>query len=157
MSDAAPRLGSGAGARGTVIDDGAVRLEFLRTHADTDGAHHEMRATYRPGSPFPPAHLHPRQDECFEVREGALLFVIDGAHQRVAAGETIDVPRGSVHQARNDGDVPAVAIWRTSPARRTAEFFLAAAAARQRDDLEALLAVLEEFRDVFVLAEQPEA
>jgi mannose-6-phosphate isomerase-like protein (cupin superfamily) len=140
---------------GTVIDDGSLRLEFLVTAATSDGALHEMRATYGPESPLAVAHLHPAQDERFEVLEGELLFVVDGHERRVGAGETIDVGRGSVHQVRNPGSVPAVAIWQTRPALRTGEFLEAAAAARQRGDLDALLGVVAAYADVFVLADQP--
>jgi mannose-6-phosphate isomerase-like protein (cupin superfamily) len=60
-----------------------------------------MRATYIPDSPLPPAHLHPNQDEHFEVLEGTLRFLIDDTEHIVPAGQAIDVPRGSVHQVHN--------------------------------------------------------
>jgi quercetin dioxygenase-like cupin family protein len=140
---------------GQVFDDGAVRLEVLVTGADSDGALHEMRATYRAGCPFPPAHLHPAQDERFEVLEGRLLFLVDGTEHVVGAGETIAILRGRVHQARNPFDEPAVALWQTRPALRSSEFFEAVAAAREQG-LEQLLAVVAEYADVFELAVQPE-
>ena len=139
----------------TVLDSGTVRLEFLITAADSDGALHQMRATYAPGSPKPPAHLHPAQDERFEVHEGALEFLVDGVVQRVAAGQALDVPRGAVHQVHNPGDVPAVVAWSTRPALRTGEFLCAVHEARESGDLTRLLAVVEEHADVFVLAPQP--
>ena len=143
------------GEVGTVIDDGSLRLEFLVTAATSDGTLHEMRATYGPESPLAVAHLHPAQDERFEVLEGELLFVVDGREHRVAAGEPIEVGRGCVHQVRNPGSVRAVAVWQTRPALRTGEFLEAAAAARERGDLDALLEVVATYDDVFVLADQP--
>jgi mannose-6-phosphate isomerase-like protein (cupin superfamily) len=141
---------------GTVIDDGSLRLEFLITGATSGGELHEMRATYMPDSPLAVAHVHPAQDEHFEVLEGELLFVVDGNERRVSAGETIDIPRGSVHQVRNPGDGPAVTIWQTRPALRTGEFLEAAAAARADGDLDTLLEVVAAYGDVFVLADQPD-
>ena len=140
---------------GTVIGDGMLRLEFLVTGASSQGALHEIRATYAPESPLAVAHFHPAQDERFEVLEGELLFVVDGNERRVGAGETLDIPRGSVHQVRNPGTFPAVADWQTRPALRTGEFLEAAAAARATGDLDALLEVVAAYDDVFVLGDQP--
>jgi mannose-6-phosphate isomerase-like protein (cupin superfamily) len=141
---------------GNVYDRGAVRLEFLRTSAETQGELHEMRATYPAGSPLPPAHLHPAQDERFEVEAGTLTFVVDGGERVVGAGESIDIPRGAVHQVRNAGDVPAVTIWQTRPALRTGEFHHELNTATAEQDWERLAAALTGFGDVFVAAPQPE-
>ena len=135
----------------TVLDSGTVRLEFTTTTAEL----HEMRATYAPGSPFPPAHQHPAQTERFAVHEGTLLFLVDGVERTVGAGEVIEVSPGAVHQVRNPGELPAVATWQTRPALRTAEFHCAIAAARDSGDVGQLLGVVEEYSDVFVLAAQP--
>ena len=139
----------------TVLDSGTVRLEFTTTAADSDGALHEMRATYAPGSPMPPAHLHPAQTERFEVHEGALVFLIDGVESTVAAGEAVEVPPGAVHQVHNPGEVAAVVTWQTRPALRSGEFHVTIAQARDSGDVGRLLAVVEEYSDVFVLAKQP--
>ena len=135
----------------TVLDSGTVRLEFTTTTEEL----HEMRATYAPHSPLPPAHLHPAQTERFAVHEGELLFLVDGVETTVAAGEAIEVPPGALHQVQNPGDVPAVATWQTRPALRSGEFHCAIAAARDSGDVGQLLAVVEEYSDVFVLAPQP--
>jgi mannose-6-phosphate isomerase-like protein (cupin superfamily) len=142
--------------RGTVIDSGTVRMEFTTTAADSDGALHEMRVTYVPHSPLPPAHLHPAQTERFEVHSGELSFLIDGVQTLVTAGEVVEVPPGAVHQVENPGDVPAVATWQTRPALRSGEFHCAIAAARDSGELSRLLAVVQEYSDVFALAPQPE-
>jgi hypothetical protein len=55
----------------------------------------------------------------------------------------------------NPGDVPAVVTWQTRPALRTGEFHCAVAAARDSGDLSRLLAVVEEYADVLVLAPHP--
>jgi len=138
-------------SRGTVLDSGTVRMEFTSTTPEL----HEMRVTYAPGSPLPPAHLHPAQTERFEVHEGSLVFVVDGVERVVTAGEAIDIAPGAVHQAHNPHDVPAVATWQTRPALRSGEFHCAVAEARGSGDVGRLLAVVEEYADVFVLAQQP--
>jgi quercetin dioxygenase-like cupin family protein len=136
---------------GKVYDDGAVRLEVTVTGEDSGGELHEMQATYAPGSPFPPAHHHPAQDERFEVLEGTLTFVLDGEERQVVAGEVLEVPRGTVHQVRNAGEVPAMARWQTRPALRTGEFHDAIHTAAAAEDWDQLLEVLRSYQDVFVL------
>jgi mannose-6-phosphate isomerase-like protein (cupin superfamily) len=133
-------------------EDANTRVWYLRTAADSDGAVHEQRVEYRPGSPFPPDHLHPEQDEHFEVERGQMLFVLDGTGHVVGAGGTIDIPRGTPHRARNASDAePAVVRWETRPALRTTDFFTTAA--RLGDDMSLLDAALlaHEYRDVFRL------
>jgi mannose-6-phosphate isomerase-like protein (cupin superfamily) len=140
---------------GAVYDAGPVRLEVTATGADTHGELHEMRATYAPRSPSPPAHHHPAQDERFEVLEGTLTFVVDGVTREVGAGSTIDIPAGAVHQVRNAGDEPAVALWQTRPASRTGEFHAAIHAATVAEDWDELLDVLRRYDDVIRLDPPP--
>jgi mannose-6-phosphate isomerase-like protein (cupin superfamily) len=111
---------------GTSCEDEFSRVTFLRTAADTDGAAHEQRVEYFPGSPFPPTHSHPAQDERFVIETGAMVFVVDGAEKAVHAGEEIAIPRRTSHRARNASDTePAVVRWETRPALRTGELFYA--------------------------------
>ena len=81
----------------------------------------EMEATYSGEGALPPPHLHPSQDERFEVLEGALNVVVDGESRRHEAGEAFDVPAGTVHQMGGDG--PARVRWEVRPALKTAQFF----------------------------------
>lgn len=141
--------------KGSVYDMPTVRLEVTCTGVESDGALHEMRATYAPGSPFPPPHLHPDQDERFEVLEGTMTFLLDGEEWLVPAGQHLDVPRGVVHQARNAGDVPAVVVWQTRPALRTAEFQDELQTATAAEDWPRLRTALREYRDVFRLVPDP--
>jgi mannose-6-phosphate isomerase-like protein (cupin superfamily) len=133
-------------------EDAISRVWYLRTAEDSGGAVHEQRVEYRPGSPFPPDHLHPAQDEHFEVEQGQMVFVVDGAEHVVGEGGAIDIPRGTPHRARNASkDESAVVRWETRPALRTTDFFTTAA--RLGDDMGLLDAALlaHEYRDVFRL------
>jgi mannose-6-phosphate isomerase-like protein (cupin superfamily) len=131
-------------------EDGSSRVWYLQTGQSSGGAVHEQRVEYAPGSPFPPTHLHPSQDEHFEVESGRMLFVIDGLEHEVAAGGTLDIPRGTPHRARNASEVePAVVRWETRPALRTTEFFSTAARLGQRMNLLDAGLLAHEFRDVF--------
>lgn len=129
------------------------RVWHLRTGDDSDGEAHVQRVEYLPGSPFPPLHHHPAQDEHFEVEQGAMLFVVDGEERTVAAGESVDVPRGTPHQARNASErEPAVVHWTTRPALRTTEFFCTAAALGDEPSLLDSALLAHEYRDVFRLS-----
>ena len=114
----------------------------------------EVEVTYAAGGNPPPKHLHPRQDEHFEVLEGTLGVKLGGRELRLGPGETLDVPRGAVHQMWNAGDGDTRAIWQTMPAGRTLEWFraLAAASAGGRPSPLAVAPLLREYDDVFRLA-----
>ncbi|HEY7593380.1 MAG TPA: cupin domain-containing protein [Actinophytocola sp.] len=102
-----------------------------RSGADTDGEVLEVEATWTGGGDLPPTHLHPSQDEHFEVTEGELRVLLDGTERRVAAGEVLDIPRGTAH-AMTATDKGARAVWQTRPALRTEQFFAAMDEAHQR-------------------------
>lgn len=136
---------------GQLVRTATSTLEYLVTRHDSGGARHEMRATYDPGAPFPPEHLHPNQTETFTVEEGALLFRMDGEERRLEAGHSISLPAGTVHTICNpDEERRAVARWVTRPALRTGEFFEALAGAA--GDGPRLLQVLADHTDEFRLA-----
>ncbi len=128
------------------------RVWYLRTAQSSDGEVHEQRVEYAPGSPFPPAHFHPAQDEHFEVEQGRMRFVVDGREQLVEAGGGIDITRGTPHQARNGSETEvAVVRWETRPALRTTEFFSTAACLGSQARLLDSALLAREFREVFRL------
>lgn len=103
---------------GQVIGGGnGFQLELVRTDPDVL----EMVATYAGTGGMPPMHLHPSQTERFEVLEGAMDTVIDGAERRYEAGEAFEVPPGTPHRMGAVG--PTRVAWQVRPALRTAEFF----------------------------------
>jgi quercetin dioxygenase-like cupin family protein len=83
----------------------------------------EVEGTWTPGGSPPPPHLHPSQDEEFEIRSGRLTAVVDGVKHELGPGDTLQIPRGTPHKMWNAGDETAIAVWRTRPAGRTAEWF----------------------------------
>ena len=119
----------------------------------------EVLVTYFPGGP-PPRHFHPEQDERFEVVEGTVKVELDGEVRELGAGDSIEIPRGAVHRLWNPAQGDARAIWRTTPAGRTDQWFRALDALHRegrtgRDGQPGMLAfgvLLSEYRDVFRLA-----
>lgn len=125
------------------------RVWYLQTAGSSGGEVHEQRVEYLPGSPFPPEHLHPDQDEHFEIERGQMLFVVDGTDHLLGPGDTLDIPRGTAHRARNASSFQsAVVRWETRPALRTTEFFTTAAALDDAGTLDSAL-LAHEYRDVF--------
>jgi quercetin dioxygenase-like cupin family protein len=117
----------------------------------------EVEAVYEPGKRPPPPHFHPAQDESFEVLEGVVRVRIDGAARDVAAGESFEVARGTVHQMWNPSPVKARVRWQTRPASRTLQWFRALDALNQSGSAGPLAraGLLREYRDVFRLAIRP--
>ena len=56
-----------------------------------------MEQSYDAGAEAPPPHYHPSQDEHFEVLEGSIALRVGHEHRTVPAGESFDIPRGTVH------------------------------------------------------------
>ncbi len=124
----------------------------LRVIAHDDNAL-ALRATYGGGSAAPPAHLHPAQDERFEVLSGSMLALVGGRELELATGAVLEIPRGAAHQMWNAADEQAVVDWRTYPAGRTLDWFRELSALLSGESSADGAALLAEYSDVFVLAE----
>ncbi|MDQ2631282.1 MAG: cupin domain-containing protein [Actinomycetota bacterium] len=120
----------------------------------------DVLVTYLHGDP-PPKHFHPAQDERFEVLEGTVRVELEGETRNLQTGDSLEIPRGAVHRLWNPADdEPAQAVWRTTPAGRTEQWFRALDALHRegrtgRNGEPGLLAyagLLTEYRDVFRLA-----
>src|SRR5437899_154964 len=112
----------------------------------------ELEAAFEPGGHPPPQHWHPDQDEHFEILEGTLTATVDGREVVKRAGETLDIPRGTVHAMWNAGTEQTRVRWQVRPAGRTEQWFASVAAVRAEHGKPGLLAyavLLTEFRDVF--------
>lgn len=108
-----------------------------------------MEGSYGGEGGLPPEHYHPRQDEHFEVLDGAVRAVIDGQEHRYVTGEAFDVPAGTPHQMAGDG--VARLHWEVRPALKMAEFFERAYSDDPGADF------LERFADEFRLTGGPGA
>src|SRR5919106_1376811 len=80
------------------------KITFIQTAADTDGELLEIELELSPDGAVPGAHVHPEQEERFEVLEGTMAFRM-GLRKVVAeAGDVVTVPAGRVHAFKNAGD-----------------------------------------------------
>jgi quercetin dioxygenase-like cupin family protein len=124
----------------------------------------DVVATYgQAGSP-PPKHLHPSQDEHFEVIAGSIRARVSEEEYGLGPGDTLDIPRGTPHQMWNPGPEPAQVSWQTRPRLRTEEWFTAIDALHREGRVGrngmpgplALGALMSEYGDVFRLAAGPD-
>jgi quercetin dioxygenase-like cupin family protein len=124
----------------------------------------EVEAEYAPRGTPPPRHLHPSQDERFEVLKGTLQVRVDGEERPLSTGEVIEIPRRAVHQMWNAGDAPARVAWRTTPPGRTEQWFRAIDVMHRSGRVGAngmpgplaFAVLLSEYRDVIRLAVGPD-
>lgn len=88
---------------GDVIENPVTgqRLVFLETAADSDGKRFAAEGIFPPGGFAGVPHIHPGQDEHFEVLTGEAAFVVDGRRHVLGTGETINVQRGTKHTFAN--------------------------------------------------------
>jgi quercetin dioxygenase-like cupin family protein len=137
-------------------------ITFLQTAEDTNGELLEVRATYKPESPSPPAHYHPQQYERFEVLRGTFCAVIDGKETIHRPGDTFMVPAGAIHWMHNIASERGELLWQIRPALRTEYFFTSfwtldqeSAGSDRSPNLLQIAVLLPEFYDEFRLASPP--
>jgi mannose-6-phosphate isomerase-like protein (cupin superfamily) len=120
-----------------------------------------VQARYGPGGKPPPKHLHPAQDERFEVVEGTLRFRLGSVERDISAGGEIAIPQGVAHQVWNPHDQEVLVAWETVPALRTEQWYrevdrVVRAAGEKDPNPLAFTSLLSEYRDVFRLAIGPD-
>ena len=82
-------------------------ITFTATAADTGGAYLAFDLTLTPDGHVPGAHVHPEQEERFEVVSGTMEFRLGRKKIVAGPGETVVVPAGKVHRFANGGDEDA--------------------------------------------------
>jgi quercetin dioxygenase-like cupin family protein len=81
----------------------------------------ELELVFAPGGFVPAMHVHPNQEERFEVLAGSPLFRIGASERICAPGDTLVVPRGTAHRFWNDGPDDARVRIELRPALRMEE------------------------------------
>src|SRR5262249_49193451 len=82
-----------------------------------------MELTIAPRGQVAAAHIHPRQEQTFEVVAGKLSVTTQGGPRVLGAHDKLVLPPGTQHSQGNPFDEPVVAIETYRPARRMREFF----------------------------------
>jgi mannose-6-phosphate isomerase-like protein (cupin superfamily) len=104
------------------------RITFRKTAADTNGELLAIDLELSPDGHVPGMHVHPIQEERFEVVKGTMCFKIGGKRLIANAGDVVVVPSGVRHKFANWGDEEAHARVEIRPALRMEKLFETAAA-----------------------------
>jgi quercetin dioxygenase-like cupin family protein len=99
------------------------QLRFVKTARDTGGEAVVVEVTVEPRGFVAAAHIHPRQEERFEVLSGRARFRIGEREATAGPGDVLIVPAGTPHSWWNAGDEETRVIVEFRPALRTEGFF----------------------------------
>jgi mannose-6-phosphate isomerase-like protein (cupin superfamily) len=111
-------------AWGEELIEDPVRRQRYRFNRDGDIIRAAVWAD--PGADVPP-HLHPDQQERFEVIEGRVRLMIDGVETIAEAGDRVVADPGVEHSFENIGDTEAQLLVEVEPALDLQEFLEEAA------------------------------
>jgi quercetin dioxygenase-like cupin family protein len=92
------------------------RIVFHRTSAETNGEVVVIECFVKPDGAVAAAHVHPSQDERFEILGGRVGFQLDEVEIEAKAGDRILVPAGTIHKFWNAGDDIAHFVCEVRPA-----------------------------------------
>lgn len=99
------------------------RIIWTRVARETNGELLQGELFAVPGGHPAAAHVHPHQEERFEVLTGTLQLILDGRRTTLEAGDVAVIPPGRSHTWSNVGDVEARVLGEFRPALRTEMFF----------------------------------
>jgi quercetin dioxygenase-like cupin family protein len=119
---------------GQVLDNpvSGERFIFAETAADTAGELVAVEFVVDPGGRVPGGHVHPIQEERFEVVSGTMRFRKGRDTVLAGPGDTLIVPPGTYHRFGNAGDGPAVIRVEVRPALRMEQLWETAVALAQQ-------------------------
>ncbi len=92
------------------------RLVFRQTSRQTAGQAVVVEAYLQPKSVVAAAHVHPSQEERFEVLRGSVGFKIGRKKLIAGPGQRLTVPAGTAHKFWNAGDDEAHFVCEVRPA-----------------------------------------
>jgi quercetin dioxygenase-like cupin family protein len=92
------------------------RILFRKTAADTQGEAVVIETFVEPNGFVAAAHLHPAQEERFEILAGTLEFKLGRKKIVAEPGDRVVVPAGTAHRFENVGDETAHFVCEVRPA-----------------------------------------
>ena len=103
---------------GTVIENPVTgeRIVFRKTSRDTGGQAVVIETFVQPDGFVAAAHVHPSQEERFEVLKGSVGFRIGREKLVAGPGQRMTVPAGTPHKFWNAGDTEAHFVCEVRPA-----------------------------------------
>ncbi len=118
---------------GQVLDNpvSGERITFRKTASDTGGELLEFDLELAPDGHVPGKHVHPSQEERFEVLDGTMKFKMGRKTVIAEAGEVVTVPAGVAHKFANGSDETAHVRVQVRPALDMERLFETAVALAQ--------------------------
>lgn len=101
------------------------RITVVRRSAETGGEFVEAVSSFPPTLTSPHYHVHPFQQETFEVLSGSVLVRIEGETHLVQPGYPVTIEPNVAHEIANSGSEEAVVLWRHRPALKTEQYIAA--------------------------------
>jgi quercetin dioxygenase-like cupin family protein len=92
------------------------RIVFNQTAADTGGEAVVIETFVEPGGFVAAAHVHPSQEERFQVLRGSVGFQVGREKHVAGPGNRLTVPAGTAHRFWNAGDEVAQFVCEIRPA-----------------------------------------
>jgi mannose-6-phosphate isomerase-like protein (cupin superfamily) len=92
------------------------RITFSTTASETDGEMLAFDLELTPDGAVPGAHVHPCQEERFEIVAGIMSFLKGTRLVTARAGDTVVVPPGTIHRFKNAGETTAHVRVQVRPA-----------------------------------------
>ena len=99
------------------------RITFRQTSADTDGEYLEIDVELTPDGAVPGIHVHPNQEERFEILSGQVRFRKGLKRIDAQAGDIVVVEPGKAHKFKNLGEEGAAMRVRVTPALEMERLF----------------------------------
>jgi quercetin dioxygenase-like cupin family protein len=110
---------------GQVVVNAATgeRVVFQTLARDSAGELLRLDVFFAPGSAARAMHVHPHQEERFEILKGSLRFRVGRETKVAKAGDVIVVPAGTPHLPTNVGEAEAHCVAEFRPALNSETFF----------------------------------
>lgn len=94
------------------------RIVFRKTSNETNGEAVVIECFVQPGGFVAAKHVHPYQEERFEILKGSVGLELDKQKLTAGPGDRVLVPAGVAHRFRNTGDGEAHFVCEVRPALR---------------------------------------
>jgi quercetin dioxygenase-like cupin family protein len=96
---------------------------FLKTSTETNGELLQIECFSQPTLEREPEHIHPFQQNSFEIISGSCIFRVDGKEHVVGPGQSINILPDVPHHFWNSGNTVAHYIQEFRPALKIDRFF----------------------------------
>ena len=96
---------------------------FLKTSTETNRELLQIECFSPHTLEWEPEHIHPFQENSFEIISGSCIFQLDGKEQVVGPGQSINIPANVPHHFWNASDTVAHYIQEFRPALKIDRFF----------------------------------